>query len=123
MDAYYVRVYVLRDGSQVVAPGMYETEEQAANDLNKFNPSRRIVCGAGADDLLHAVYAKVEKRYSPTPIWSVSQHDLSPANRGGEYVVKVSFDKSQLASQLRDLADTLSPRNGEGNGSALKVSD
>lgn len=65
MDAYFVRVYTLRDGSKVTAPGMYALYEQAEADLGLFCPE------AGVVDLSEVSYVTIEKRFSPTPIWHI----------------------------------------------------
>ena len=65
MDAYFVRVYTMRDGSKHEVYVGYRTYEEAMVDLNRFNPS-----GEGVDDMENVLYAQVEKRFSPTPYWT-----------------------------------------------------
>jgi hypothetical protein len=64
MDTYFVRVYMMTDGSKHESAAIYETYDQAVEAIARFNPS-----GEGVDDLSNVSYVQVEKRFSPTPVW------------------------------------------------------
>ncbi|WP_062306638.1 hypothetical protein [Alicyclobacillus sendaiensis] len=118
MDAYYVRIYTLQNGEQIEAPVVHQCYEQAEADLDKFRLHPEF-------DLSQVAHIRIEKRYCPRPFWvsDVTESKTDATNRGNLYTIKVALDRSELANQLRELADILSPQNGEGNGSLLKVSD
>ncbi len=64
MDAYFVRVYTLKDGSKIEPDAVYAQYEQAEAALDLFNPG-----GEGHDDMADVSYVQIEKRYSPRPFW------------------------------------------------------
>lgn len=70
MDAYFVRVYMLKDGTRVEANVIYALSEQAEADLGIFCPTAPTTKDKEPElDLSEVSFVQIEKRYSPTSIW------------------------------------------------------
>lgn len=57
MDAYFVRVYHTADGNKQEVNAIYESYTEAEQNLGNYI------------SISDVVYAAIEKRFSPTPIW------------------------------------------------------
>ncbi len=80
MDAYFVRVYTMKDGRKVIPNCSYALYEQAEGDLGSF----RLDLAASKDeepafDLSEVSYVQIEKRYTPTPIWYNGESEAAAA--------------------------------------------
>lgn len=70
MDAYFVRVYTMKDGSKIVPNAIYALSEQAEAELGIFCPTAPATKDEEPElDLSEVAFVQIEKRYSPTPIW------------------------------------------------------
>ena len=80
MDAYFVRVYTLKDGSKVIPDCSYALYEQAEEDLGSFRPNPAASKNEEPEfDLSEVSFVQIEKRYSPTPIWYTGESEARQA--------------------------------------------